>query len=150
MLIDEIRRFVAFSGGMSSPPQFSLRLDHGDPVEDKALEAQVLVEAAAVWQGIAFQIRAAFIMPRACIRGTQEAHLPGLMDHEQVFDRVALLLATIMVLLCRWSFGPVDQSFSTIMPNRGDVDPSLVWSVARSVVHAAAGQTGSSSCGAKV
>jgi hypothetical protein len=143
-----VSRFLRW--GEFPPTRFFLRLDNGDTIEHKALEAHVLVEAAAVWQGIAFQIRDAFIMHLAFIRGTQEANLTGLIDHEQVFDCVALLLATIVVLLFLWIFGPVDQSFSTIMPKRGDVDPPWVCLVARSVVNSAAVRTGSSSCCAKV
>ena len=60
-------------------------MDNGAPVEDKTLEAHILVEATAVWQGIAFKIRDAFIMPLACIGGTQEAKVTGLIDHEEVF-----------------------------------------------------------------
>jgi hypothetical protein len=101
-----------------------------------------------VWQGRAFQIRDTFIRHLAFIRGTHEAHVTGLMDHEQGFDRVALLLATIMVLLFRWIFGAVDWSFSPIRPNRGEVGISVVGLVARSVAHSAAVRAGSSSGGA--
>jgi hypothetical protein len=80
------------------PTGFFLRLDNADAVEYKTLEAHILVEATAVWQAIACQIRDTFIMHLAFIRGTQEANVTALINHEQVFDRVALLLATIMVL----------------------------------------------------
>jgi hypothetical protein len=73
-------------------------LNHGDIVAYKALEALILVEATPVWQGLAFQIRDAFIMHLAFIGGTQEAHMTCFIDHEHVFDRVALLLATGVVL----------------------------------------------------
>ena len=118
-----IRRFLR--GREFTPTGFFLRLDHGDPVEDKTLEAHILVEATAVWQGIAFQIRDTFIMHLAFIRGTQEAHVTGLIDYEQVVDRVARLLATIMVLLFLWICGAVDWSFSPIMPKRGEVGTSF-------------------------
>ncbi len=77
-------------------------------MESKALAAYVLVEAAAVGQGIACQSGAALIRHLACIRGTHEANLTGRMDHEQVFDWVARLLATIVVLWFLWICGPVD------------------------------------------
>ena len=118
-----IGRFLR--GGEFTPTRFFLRLDNGDIVEYKALEAHILVEATPVWQGIAFQIRDAFIMHLAFIGGTQEANMTCFIDHEHVFDRVALLLATVVVLLFLWIFGAVDRSLSTIMPKRGDVGPSL-------------------------
>jgi hypothetical protein len=99
-----------------------------------------------VWQGIAFQSRDAVIMPLAFIRSTQEAHVPGLIDHAQGFACVALLLATIMVLVFVWIFWAVDRSFSTIMPNRGAVGTFFGCLVARSVAHSAAVRAGSCSC----
>jgi hypothetical protein len=137
-------------GSEFTPTGFFLRLEDADTVEYKTLESPILGEATAVWQAIALQIRDAFIMHLAFIRGTQEAHVTALMNHEQVFDRVALLLATIMVLLFLWIFWAVDWSFSTIMPKRGEVGTSLVWLLARSVAHSAAVRAGSKSCCANV
>jgi hypothetical protein len=50
---------------------------------------------------------------------TQEAHVTGLIDHEEVFDRVALFLATVVFLLFLWIGRTVDRSLSAIMPKRG-------------------------------
>jgi hypothetical protein len=106
--------------GCEFPPTGSfLRLDEADTVQDKTLEPHILVEATAEWQAIALQIRDAFIMHLAFRRGTQEANVTALIHHEQVFARVALLLAAIMVLLFLWILWAVDGSFSTIMPKRG-------------------------------
>src|SRR5262245_21746643 len=55
-----ISRFLRWDEFTST--RFSLRLDDGDAVEGKALEAHILVEATAVWQGIALQLSQAFIM----------------------------------------------------------------------------------------
>ena len=112
-------------GSEFTPTGFFLRLEDADTVEYKTLESHILVEVTAVWQAIALQIRDAFIMHLAFIRGTQEADMTYFIDHEHVFDRVALLLATVVVLLFLWIFGAVDRSLSTIMPKRGDVGPSL-------------------------
>lgn len=139
-----IGRFLR--GSEFTPAGFFLRLDNGDAVEHKTLEAHILVEATARWQALAGQIRNTFIMHLAFIRGPQEADVPGLLDHEQVFPRVALLLATIMVLLFRCIYGAVDGSFSTILPKRGAGGTSLVCLLARSVAHSAAVRAGSSSC----
>jgi hypothetical protein len=45
--------------------------------------------------------------------------MTGLIDDEEVFDRMALLLATVAFLLVLWIGWAVDRSFSTIMPTRG-------------------------------
>jgi hypothetical protein len=132
-----------------TPTGFFLRLDNGDPVEGKPLEAHILVEATPRWQAIACQIRNTFIMHLPFIRGTQEANVTGFVNYEQVFDRVALLFATIMVLLFLWIGGAVDGAFSTIMPRKGGVGTSVVCWLARSVANAAAVRVGSSSCCAK-
>ena len=72
--------------------------------------------------------------------------MTALIDYEEVFDRVAFLLATVEVLLVLGIGGAVDRALSAIMPKRGDVDPSLVCLVARSVANSAAVRAGSSSC----
>jgi hypothetical protein len=129
-----------------TPTGFFLRLDDADVVEDTTLETHILVEATAGWQARACQSRDTCIMHLAFIRGTQEANVTALMNHEQVFDRVALLLATIMVWWFLWIFWAVDWSFSTSMPKRGEVGTSLVCLLARSVAHSAAVRAGSCSC----
>jgi len=142
-----IGRFLR--GREFTPTGFFLRLNDGDVVEHKTLEAHILVEATARWQAIACQIRDTFIMHIAFICGTQEANVTGLIDHEQVFHRVALLLATVMVLLFFWICWAVDGAFSTIMPKRGVEGTSLVCLLARSVANSAAVRAGSRSYCAK-
>jgi hypothetical protein len=105
--------------GEFTPRRFFLRLDEGDPVEDKALEPPILVEATAMWQGIALQFSQAFSMCLPVIRGTQEAAMTALIDHEEVLERVALLLAAVVVLLALGIGGAVDRSLRAIMPTRG-------------------------------
>ena len=119
-----IGRFLRW--GEFTPTGFFLWLDDGDTVEAKTLEAHIVVETTAVWQGIAFQIRDAFIMHLAFIRGTQEAQVTGLLDHEEVCDRMALLLAAVVVLLVLGIGWAVDRSRSPIMPNRGATGTSSV------------------------
>ena len=105
--------------GEFTPTRCFLRLDDGDPGEDKALEAHILVEATAAWQGIALQISQGFIIGLPFIGGTQEANMAGLIDHEEVLERVALLLAAVIFLLLFGIDGAVDRSLSAIMPKRG-------------------------------
>src|SRR6266542_7004357 len=71
-----------------------LGLDNYDPIASIALEPHLLIETTATWEGLACQISQAFIMRLPCIGRTQEANVTGLIAHEEVFDCVALLLAT--------------------------------------------------------
>jgi hypothetical protein len=132
--------------GEFTPAGFFLGLDDGDPSQDKALESQILIETTPSGQGITHEVRQAFIMRLAFIGVAQEANVTRLIDHEQVFDGVALLLATVILLLLLGILRAVDRSLSTIMPKRGDVGPSFVCVVARSVVNSSAVRAGSSSC----
>ena len=97
-----------------------LGLDDGDPLARIALEAHVLIETTTGWEGIALQLREDFIMYLSFIGDTQEANLAGLIDHEEVFERVALLLATVVLLLVLGIGWAVDRPLRTIMPKRGD------------------------------
>jgi hypothetical protein len=105
--------------GEVTPRRFFLRLDDGDPVEEKALEAHLLIATTPVREGIALQLRQAFIIGLPFIRGTQEADVTALIDHEEVLDRVALLLAAVVFLLVLGIGGTMDRSLSAIMPTRG-------------------------------
>ena len=134
-----------FRWGEFTPTRFFLRLDDRDTVEYKALEAHILVEATAVWQGIARQLSQAFIMRLPFRRGTQEAHVTGLIDHEEVLDRVALLFAAVVVLLFLWIGWPVDRSLSAIMPKRGGPGATFVRSAASSTASSSAVRAGRSS-----
>jgi hypothetical protein len=113
-----IGRFLRW--GEVTPRRFFLRLDDGDPVEDKALEAHILIETTPMREGIALQLSQAFIIGLPFICGTQEADVTALIDHEKVLDRVAFLLAAVVFLLVLGIGGAVDRSLSAIMPKRGD------------------------------
>ena len=112
-----IGRFLRW--GEFTPRRFFLRLDNRDPVKDKALEAHILIETTPVREGIALQLRQAFIMGLPFIRGTQEADVTALIDHKEVLDRVALLLTAVVFLLILGISGTMDWSLSAIMPKRG-------------------------------
>jgi hypothetical protein len=80
---------------------------------------------------------------------TQEAHVTGLVDHEEIFERVTLLLAAVIFLL-RFGIGrAVDRTFSTIMPKRGVVDLPSVVRVLNIAANSAAVRAGSRSWSAK-
>jgi hypothetical protein len=128
-----------------TPTGLFLGLDNGDPGQDESLESQILIETTPRGQGVTRQVRQAFIMCLAFIGLTQEAHATGLIDHEEVFDRVAFLLATVILLLVLGIGWAVDRSLSTIMPKRGAVDPSFICVVARRVTNSSALRAGSKS-----
>jgi hypothetical protein len=100
-------------------PRFFLGLDARHPIESTPLEPPIVIETTPGGQGIAGQIRQVFIRGFARTGVAPDAHMIGCVAAQPVFDRMALLLITVMVLLCRWIFGAVDWPRRTIMPNRG-------------------------------
>jgi hypothetical protein len=89
--------------------------------EKEALKALILIQTAPGWQGIACELRHTLIRRFALTGGAQETKVTGLIDHEEVFERVAFLLATVIFLLLLGVFRTVDGPLSTIMPKRGGV-----------------------------
>ena len=126
-----------------------LGLDDRDVRQGKSLEAFVLIQATAGWQGIARALRQAFIGGFAFRGMAQEAHMTDLVDHEEVFECVTLLLATIIFLLLFGIGWAVDRTFSTIMPKRGVVDLSSVVCGLNIAENSSAVRAGSSSWSAK-
>jgi hypothetical protein len=94
-------------------------------IEHTALEAPILGEPPAAWPGIAFKSRQAFLLRLAFLRGTHETPVTGCMEHAQVFDRVALLLATVVVRLFLEVKRARARSLRTLMPKRGGRGPIL-------------------------
>ena len=103
-------------------PRFFLGLDARHPLTCVALEPQIVIETTATWEGIAFQISQACIIFLPVRRGTQEAKMTGLLDHEETFDGGARLLAAIVVLLVLGIVGALAWSRRTSRPHRGVVD----------------------------
>ena len=114
---DADRRDPPISGflrrGELTPSGVFRGLDDGDPGQDEPLEAHILVETTPQRQGVARQLREAFIMGFAFIGRTQETNVTGLIDHEEVLERVALLFATVVVLLVLGIDRAVDWSLSS-------------------------------------
>ena len=132
ILMEEIRRFVAFSGGVSSPP-------------GGVFLGWIMVTTAARRQRLPRQFCQALIRGLAFIRVTQEAHATSLVDHEEVFERVTLLLAAVIFL---WLFRigrAVARTFSAILPKRGVGALSSVACVLNSAANSAAVRAGSRS-----
>ncbi len=135
--------------GEFRPTGVFLGLDDGDFGQDESLESHVLLETTPGWQGVTGQIRQAFIMCRAFRGVTQEAPGTGLSNHQEVFDRVAFLLATVIFLLLLGIFRTVERSLSTIMPTRGEEGTSFARLVAKRVVNSSAVRAGRRSWCAK-
>jgi hypothetical protein len=74
----------------------------------------------------------------------------GLIDHEEVFARVAFLLAAVILLLFLRIFGSLDGTFGPIMKKRGDVAGRSVWFVVNIAAKSFAVRAGSNSWSAKV
>jgi hypothetical protein len=136
-------------GGLLQWSEFPTRgvflgLHARDPMACIALEPPGLLETTALWEGITFQIREAFLLGLPFIRGTQAAEVTGLIDYEEVFDRVTLLLAAVVVLLVLWISGAVDRSLRASLPTRGGDFPAVAC-VANLAAHSAAVRAGSRS-----
>jgi hypothetical protein len=139
-------------GGVLRSGQFPatrllFRLDHRDIGQDESLEPPILRERTAGGQALALPLRQDCIVGLPFRGGTQEANLTGCIDHQEVFARMAWRFAAVVVLLVFWIGWAVDRPLSTIMPNRGDMGPSWVCWLVRSVAHSAAVRAGSRSCG---
>ncbi len=132
-------------GGEFSTRRFFRGLDDRQPITRIPLEAQILRETTAGWEGIALQISQACIIRLPVIGGTQEANLPGLIDDEEVVDRMAFLLAPVVVLLVLGGGGAMDRALSAIMPTRGDSGAPLVRSAVSRTAKASAVRAGRSS-----
>ena len=119
-----------------------LGLDDRDARQAKPLKALLLIQATVGWQRIAGQFSNGLLRSFPFIGMAQEAHVTGLRDHEEVFTRVARLLATVVVL---WLFGidrALNRTFGAIMPKRGVVE---LLSVSNMSANSAAVRAGSSS-----
>lgn len=128
---------------------FFLGLDDRHVLQAESLEALILIQTAARWQGIPSQLCQALIRGFAFRGMAQEAHLTRLSDHEEVFERVTLLLATVILLLLFGIGRAVDRTFGAIMPKRGVVDFPSVECVSNIAANSAAVRAGSSSWSAK-
>jgi hypothetical protein len=72
----------------------------------------------------------------------QEAHVTGRSDHEEVFERVPLLLATVVFLLRFGIARALKRTRGTLMPKRGLVG---LLPVSNLLAHSAAVRAGSRS-----
>jgi hypothetical protein len=83
------------------------------------------------------------------IGGTREAHMTGLIDDTEVFDRLAVLLATVVVLLVLGIGWAVERALRTLRPTRGDNGRPFVCLAASIPANSSAVRAGRSSWCAK-
>jgi hypothetical protein len=126
-----------------------LGLDDREARQEKSLEALILIQVTAGWQSIACQLCHALIRGFPFIGVAQEAHVTGLVDHEEVFERVAFLLPTVMLLLLLRVFRTLDGSFGPIMKKREEGAEASVGGVVSIAAKSSAVRAGSSSWSAK-
>jgi hypothetical protein len=134
-----------FKGCQFPSRRFFLGLDNRDARQEESLEALVLIQAAPRWQGITLQLCQAFIRRFAFTGMTQEANVTRLIDHDEFFKRVTLLLATVIFLLLLGIFGALNRAFGSIMPKRGAGAGLSVGCIASIAAKASAVRAGSSS-----
>ena len=131
--------------GQFSSRWYFLGLDDRDARQEKPLKALILIEVAAGWQGIACQLGKALIRGFPFTGGAQETHVTGLIDHEEVFERVAFLLPTVIFLLLLRVFWTLDGPFSPILKKRAEGIEASAGGVVSSAAKSSAVRAGSSS-----
>ena len=130
--------------GEFPPTGFFLGLEHRHTGQEESLESPILRETTAGWQRITREIRHGFIMHPAFIGSTHKEKVTGLIDHEEGFEGVALLRATVILLRLFTVFRPLDRSFSPSLPTRGAVEGPSVSGVASIAANSSAVRAGSS------
>ena len=71
--------------------------------------------------------------------------MTGLVDHEEVFERVASLLSTLILLRLLWVLRTLDGAFRPIMKNREAGAEASLGGVANMAVKSSAVRDGSNS-----
>jgi hypothetical protein len=134
-----------FRGRQFSSRRFFLGLDDCDARQDESLEALILIQTSPRGQGIAGQFCQVFIRRFAFIGMAQEANVTHLIDYDEVFACVTLLLATVILLLLLGIGWALNRAFGPLMPHRGAVEGPSVGCIASIVAKASAVRAGSSS-----
>jgi hypothetical protein len=121
-----------------------LGLDDRNSRQEKPLKALILVQATAGGQGIACQFGNALIRGFSFTGVAQETHVTGLIDHEEVFQRVAFLLAAVIFVLLLRVFWTLDGPFSPIMKKRAGGAEASIGGVVSIAAKSSAVRAGSS------
>jgi hypothetical protein len=129
--------------------RFFLGLNDRHPRQEASLEAFILIQTTPERQGIACHLRHAKSRRVAFTGRTQETNVTALIDHEEVFARVPLLLATVIFFLLFRILRPLDRPLRTLMPTREAVEDTSVLGLASSVANSSAVRAGRRSWSAK-
>src|SRR5262245_44218112 len=120
ILMEELQRLVAFSGGVSSPPR-GVFLGWTIVIPGRKIPGTlILIQATAGWQGLPGELRQAHSRCFAFVHVAQEGNVAGLLDHEEVFERVPLLLAKVIFFLRLRICRTLDRSFGPLVHKRGE------------------------------
>ena len=109
-----------------APAGFLDRLPHGDPIQLKREEPEILKQGAAVGQGIGAVIGNPLVVDSAFKGGAQEEDVQGRVNQDRVFDGVVFGLAAIMERLFSRVRGARDGALGGIMTKRGSAGSSGV------------------------
>src|SRR5919108_199671 len=142
-----IRRL--FRGGEVPPTRFLLRLEQQHIGQIASLEAFLLRQATPRWQRIARLLRSRLIRRLAFTGEAQKAHLTRLGDQQEVFERVTLLLATVIFFLLFCILRTLDRALRPVVPTRGEDEVASVLCRASSTTNSSAVRAGRRSCAAK-
>ena len=123
--------------------------DDLDVVECEGQEAEILEQPAPRGQGVRGGIGHALIVGAASVSVTEQEDRERRVDQPHVFQRVTLLLPTVIFLLLFGIGRAVDRTFSAIMPKRGVVELPSAECVSNIVANSSAVRAGSSSWSAK-
>jgi hypothetical protein len=126
-----------------------LRLETRDAIQEESLEALILIQATAGWQRIACQLGHARSRRFPFTGVAQEAHVTGVIAHEEVFARVTLLLATVILVLLLRGFRPLDWSFGPLMKKRREEEGASLGGVVSLAAKSSAVRAGSRSWSAR-
>src|ERR671933_58384 len=94
-------------------------LSHGYCCDGKSLKPHVLVEGTISRQTIGFIISNRFVMPFPSMRWAQVLNDARLSNQEDIFYRMAFLLATVIFLLFVGIYRSLDRTFGAVVVKKG-------------------------------
>jgi hypothetical protein len=134
-----------FRRGEGPPTRFLLRLEHCHLGQPESREAFILIQTTPRWQGIPHLFRYRLIRRFPFTGGAQITNVTSLLDQQEVFECVTLLLAAVIFLLFLGIFRALDGPLSTIVPKRGALEGVAVLWLVSSAANSSAVRAGSRS-----
>jgi hypothetical protein len=119
-------------------PRCCLGLEDREARQDKAREALLLIQATAGWQGIASQLGQALLRGVPVIGVAPEAHVTGLVEHEEVVAPVAVLRPTVILWRLLRVLRTLDGACGPLMqPREAGAEASVGGVISRAATSAA-------------